>query len=245
MSDESISLKMLVKGQFSKRFLTRVYLPVVFLQLGFFYILAIWQYEGYDFTHMDISFLGSPYGNPSGWYYWAIGMTVAGILFFPTVPYIYRALVRMNRGIAYIVTFLLVGFGIGMIGLGIIPQYRHLTVYHGINTALAFGGLYLSLLVLLFYFTIKFQIVNASKWLPVSILVIMALLEFIPLLGMVISQGIRISQGIDIVWDRSCLNGIICPWYMTISFWEWMMFFGAVGNLILFSFSLPNPNDNP
>ena len=126
---EKITFKGLMHGQFSKRFLTHKYLPLIYLQLSLFFLLAYAFYENYNFIRMDISFLGEPKKNPAGWYFWAIGMFFTGILVFPPIEYFYFRIRHLNKPIAIITRFLLILFGIGMIGLGAIPQYQNLTVY--------------------------------------------------------------------------------------------------------------------
>lgn len=161
---------------------------------------------------MDISFLGHPSYNPSGWIYWAIGMVVAGIMTIPILPYFYRHLIGLNKPLG---------------------------TFHAINTGLAFGGLYLSILTILIHFVFKFKIVNEKMSLPAWKLLAMVILEAFPTLGMAISQGIRYFQGINIITSRLCIGDTICPWYMSLSFWEWMLFLGVLVNLVIFLTVIP------
>jgi Protein of unknown function (DUF998) len=234
-----MNVKEFLTGKFSKRFLTRVYMPIILLQLLIFYLLALSYYDSYDLVHMDISFLGAPGLNPNGWIYWAMGMAVTGVLTFPIIPYLYRLLIQLKKPIAIIGSFLLTCFAIGMIGLGAIPQYHHLMLYHGISTSLAFGGLYLAILLILSFFVFKFKWIKTKMNLSIGILILLIVLEILPILGAGISQGFRIFQGIDLLTDRNCLGGVICSWYMSLSFWEWMMFLGVIANLNIFLYVFP------
>ena len=115
----------LVKGNYSKRFLICILIPIMIGVMILFYTLAIISFPNYNWTLHQISELGDPSSaeNPTGWFYWAIAMIWVGICLIPLVPYIYKHLRPFSRRIIYVGTFFFTLAVIGNLGIGAILDF--------------------------------------------------------------------------------------------------------------------------
>ena len=178
--------KTIISGNFERTTLTHVIVPL--LIITFIGLMAIsWIiYPNYDWTTMNISYLGSPDRNPFGWIFWSVGIAATGFLLIPVVPYLHRRVVLIHK-IAYIGTFFLIVSVIGMIGVGTIPQFepKIFNTIHVINSAMALGGQYLCLGFYGICFLMDERIRSNKVLIPFTILG-----WFAPI-GTIINQGIR------------------------------------------------------
>ena len=136
-------IKNILTGQVSKRTLTHVLGPLIIIMFITFIAVSWILYPNYNWTIMNISYLGDPYKNPFGWIFWSIAIAVTGFLLILIIPYFHRRLFQINK-IAIFGTFFQAIAIIGMIGVGIIPQFepKIFNLIHVINSACALGGLY-------------------------------------------------------------------------------------------------------
>jgi hypothetical membrane protein len=216
------------KGKFSKHFLIHILVPMMVIVFAVFYALAWLSYSNFDWTQNDISFLGAPELNPNGWYYWAIGMALTGVLYIPVIPFVYKQLISVHKIGTKIGIFFLILSSIGTIGIGIIPQFPGLDIFHVVNATFAFGGLYLSMFNL-------GGVLLRDKSIRKSLLALFMAIGFGGPVGFCATQGYRILNG---------GVGRICPWvpcpcYLEFSTWEWMLLFFIFADLMVFLLIVP------
>ncbi|NHI92523.1 MAG: hypothetical protein EAX96_08460 [Candidatus Lokiarchaeota archaeon] len=215
--------KIVITGNYERKTLTHIITPL--LIIIFFGSMAVsWIiYPNYNWTIMNISYLGSPYRNPFGWIFFSIGMTITGFTFIIIVPYVHRRLVSIHK-IAFIGTFFFYIAIIGIIGVGAIPQLN-LEIFkliHFINAILALGGFYLCLGFYGICLLLEKKIRNDKLLIPFTILG-----WFAPI-GTIITQVIRFSLSIP---DNSIL-------ILNFSVWEWLLLYCIFVDLILLIFIL-------
>ena len=216
MNNEIIlKLKDILKGEYEKEFLIHRILPLL---LGVFitFIAISWILYPiiYNPVFMDISFLGHPIRNPLGWVWWSIGMTASGILMFSIPPFIGRKLYSghfIKKIFAVLGTGILYVSLVGMVLIGVIPQYTHINPIfndiHLFNAILAFGGMYLAIACWAICLLLDSRTRTNKLMIPFTISG-----WFTPI-GFSISTVFRINGGFDI---REV-------WILSVSLWEWSL----------------------
>jgi len=173
---------------------------------------------------MFISTLGDPIKNPIGWIIWSIGHAVAGVLLIPMVFYIkhHIHLKRLRVQIGFLFLYLA---PIGMIGLGLIPQFPGLplALIHVINASFLLGGLYLGI------WAIGPALLTAQPTSYKKLVPIFSLSYGIPL-GFIIAQGIRM-----LAFSPESL----VPFYLGFSMWEWILLYGIFIAFYLLFYMIP------
>jgi hypothetical membrane protein len=225
-------LHLIIRGYYSKRFLTRVLLPLITAFFITFYGIAWVMYPHYDPITMDISALGDASGITSGWIFWGLAMILVGLCELPMVPYIYRIFASYGNKLNKISAVLMTLSAIGSIGLGVFPQFPGWDPIHQSFAGVALGGLYFS--NLLWGIILQFRFANVAK--------IKKFFHFLfgwgAPIGFVITTSIKFGTGGDL---RTCSWGI-CPWYLQFSFWEWMLFLCIFIDFFTLLLILPESN---
>lgn len=220
--------KTIITGSYERKILTHIIVPLIIITFVGLMAISWIIYPNYNWTTMNISYLGSPSRNPFGWIIWSIGMASTGFLLIPVVPYLHRRVVKIHI-IAYIGTFFLLISLIGLIGIGLIPQFEPdiFKLIHFINAVMALGGQYLCLGFYGICFLLDERIRSNKLLIPYTILG-----WFAPI-GTIITQSIRFSQNI--------LDNTV--FILNFSIWEWMLLYCIFADLILLMFMLKEELD--
>jgi hypothetical protein len=225
-----------VKGDFSKKFVTHFYSPVIAGTIFISYLVAVKLYGDYVLPYDDISFLGNAELNPKGWYFWNLGTLLTGLLLVPLQPYFYRRLRKLHSLWGLLASFFLTLSTVGMVGVGAIPETDSTEAIHELNAALAFVGLYAGVLfagiALLRYGHLKLR-----QSIPFVVCGLSGPIGFL------ITQTIRLAP-MHFVMTRQSPAGKR-QWYLSFSMWEWMLFFSIFADLIIFMLILPDLDDIP
>jgi endonuclease/exonuclease/phosphatase family metal-dependent hydrolase len=165
---------------------------------------------------MDISFLGVPNKNPMGWIIWSLAFLLQGLVLFPAAMYMTRQMRVLYPQKWMPGAVSLVASSIGMVLLGLIPQFRSLGVIHIVSGVLAMGGLYMGLVLWGYLFFLE-------KRINLILFVFFAFFLLFGPIGFLSTQGYRfimapLSYKID---DPAC------PWFLTFSIWEWVLLAGV------------------
>lgn len=219
--------KFLINGQFSKKFLLFFWVPLMVAVFLTFLLVSMNLCPGYHWTMFDISYLGITYENTQGWIYWAIGMTLTGLLMFPVVPYIYHRLAHINEKQAKIGSGFLYLSAIGLFFLGLLPQNGNIVledIIHPMNGGFAFGGLFIGMFILE-------KPILRNKAIKKPLVILMLIFLWGGPIGFLVSQGI--SFGLDGIIDNSG------PWYLHFSTWEWMLLYSIFAVFLLSALILP------
>ena len=215
--------KTIITGNFERKTLTHVIAPLIIITFIGLTAISWIIYPSYNWTTMNISYLGSPNRNPLGWIIWSIGMAATGFLLIPVVPYLHRRVVKIHK-LAYVGTFFLLASLIGMIGIGLIPQFEPdiFNIIHFINAIMALGGQYLCL----GFYGICFLMEKSIR--SNKLLITYTVLGWFAPIGTIITQSIRFSMGI--------LDNTV--FILNFSIWEWMLLYCIFLDLILLLFML-------
>ncbi|MBD3351891.1 MAG: DUF998 domain-containing protein [Candidatus Lokiarchaeota archaeon] len=219
--------KDIMTGNFSKKFLTRVWIPIMLAIFIGFLAIAWLLFPGYDWTEMAISLLGNPQEHPNGWYFWAIGMAVTGFLMFPIPFYVYKTLQVDNENVKKIGCFLLLLSSFGMMGMGAIPNFDQINWLHEINAGFAMGGLYLGLFIL------EFSIIKDKRIKKIWVVLFLGCLWFGPV-GFCITQ----FPGYFATGEFKDIG----PWFLHFSTWEWALMVCVFVAFLLSAFIMPEKN---
>lgn len=182
-------------------------------------LLSAIFFPNYSLINMAISDLGAPHYNPSGWYFWSIGMTFIGITVIPLIPYVYRRLIVINKYITRIGTLFVILAVIGIIGLGIFPQFESFLTLHQINAGFVFSGLYIAL------FFLEIPVIRDLRIKKIN----SAIFLFIGWSGLISSLFVQIFSLI--------VNG--SQWFFNDSFWEWVLMLCIFSAYIILLYILP------
>ena len=211
-------------GKYSGDFLKKRLGPLSIIIFAVFIGISWVLYPDYNWTQMDISYLGHPEKNIDGWFFWGIGLVLTGIIMFTIAGHINHRLSDIFGIHTKIGTLFFYLSAIGMILLGAIPQGQEdiLKNLHIVHAVLAFGGLYLGT------WTFCIHMLKKEEFRKKAI--IMALLVFGISAGLVLTQIIRIL---------AFPSRTDVPWILDFSLWEWLLLFGIFGAFIILLFNLP------
>jgi hypothetical membrane protein len=224
-----LELRKIFLGDFSRRILTFYITPLLIIVFSVFMAISWILYPGFNLTRMEISQLGSPDLNPAGWVFWSIGMGLTGVLYLPIIPYINNRIGKINGKITKMGTILLYVSAIGSIGVGVIPQFAHVSfqTIHVINAGMALGGLYLGM----FFWglpLLKEKIMQKK-------LVLIAIFGWGAPIGFIITQSIRLMINVpEILEQISTL-----PWYFTFQTWEWLLMICIMAAFLILIYAIP------
>lgn len=210
-----LSLKNLFAGNFSRKILYKHVIPSLMINFSFWMFLSVLSYDGFDWRFHDISFLGHP--NRTTWFgvlTWSIAMISLGIFQVPIFSFLRKNLIVLNKFYKDAAILTMYIGSIGTIGLGLFPQGDvEIAAYlHAINAILAFGGLALGILILLFLMLLKKDLRKYTIFPLMFSFALVAVFTF--------TQVIRTLEGFPI---RS-----LEYWYCSLSFWEWTLFIGIL-----------------
>lgn len=227
MSEKKLTIKDIFTGNFTREFL-RKYTLILVVNFIVWILISTMFYENYDWTRMDVSFLGITSRNP-GWIFWAIAMASTGVLQIPIMRYLRKNLIAVSeKGLKYSLIWFYIAC-IGLIGLGVIPLNTEYSIFldmHYLNAVFAFGGMYMGVLILL-YLMFRNKDIQKRTFIP-YILIFSGIILFI------ISQAIRLSLNLPV---RE--TGF---WFLSISAWEWIILVAIFGIIIYLIFTL-KPGD--
>jgi len=138
--------------ELSRTFLLACWIPAQFVVCAVCLVLAARSYPHYSMFDHDVSFLGHPRLNPAGWLFWSVGMGLDGLMLWPVTVYLSRGMRALTAGQSP-GRRRLVAAGtvasrcacVGLLGLGLVPQYPGLDPAHQLSGVLAMGGLYVAL----------------------------------------------------------------------------------------------------
>ena len=218
------SIKKLFIGEYSGDFLKKKLGPLSILVFAGFMGISWILFPNYNWTQMDISNLGHPELNPLGWIFWSIGLTLTGIIMLSITGYIKRRLIPIFNIHAKIGTFFYYLSAIGMIFLGLIPQFEGdiFKILHYMFAGFAFGGLYLGTWTFCIHMLKDEEFKRKAR--------VMTVLAFGPSMGLALTQSIRLLVSFP--------NNQI-PWIIEFSLWEWLLLFGIFGAFVFLLFNLP------
>jgi hypothetical membrane protein len=211
-------------GKYSGEFLKKVLGPISAIIFALSIGISWALYPDYDWTQMDVSYLGSPYRNPAGWIFWSVGMFLTGIIMFTIVGYIRRKLVPIFKIHAKIGVLFFYLSSFGMILLGLIPQFKGgiFADLHFANALFAFGGLYFGTWTFCFHMLINEGFRKKA--------LIMAALAFGSTTFLIVTQSLRLLAFPP--------NSEI-PNFLDFSLSEWVLLFGIFGAFTVFLLNLP------
>lgn len=222
--DFKSKIKILFSGHFSKKYLTHFLGPLTIIAFTLFMAISCILYPNYDWLQMTISSLGDPISNPIGWIFWSIGLALTGIFTIPIISYLKLKLMDLGKIYTLIGTLLLYFAAIGLIGLGVIPQFPAdiFSLIHVINASLTMGGMFLGI----FFLGIPFLKSKSIR----KILIPVAIFGWGAPIGFLITQGIRFL----ILTPLSNM-----PWFFSFTMWEWMLQYGILGAFIILVYLIP------
>lgn len=222
-------------GRLSKQYLTRIHVPLMICTFIVFHILAMIYYpEPYDLSLHDISYLGAPALNPKGWIYWAIALTITGILYLPLIPYFFRYFNSVSRFWGKLGTIFVSFSAIGMIGLGIFPQYPQFADLHTINATFSFAGMYFTLFS--YGISLTRSVLNKDPRISKFIYTIIVGLGYGGPIGWVTTQGIRVLLLGGAFMDHSPDVFFL----IRFSLWEWMLLITLLGAFVCLVLIVPS-----
>ena len=79
-------------GKYSGDFLKYRLGPLSVIIFAVFIGISWALYPNYNFTQMDVSYLGHPERNPIGWFFWSLGLVLTGIIMLSITGYIHQRL---------------------------------------------------------------------------------------------------------------------------------------------------------
>lgn len=212
-----------LSGESPKRFYIFFYMPFMIFIFTIFILLSAINYPHYNLVTMDISDLGVPHFNPNGWYFWSIGMIFMGITSIPLIPYVYKRLVGINKILIRISSSFAILAVIGIIGIGIFPQFEDFLTLHLINAGFAFGGLYIA------FFFLSIIVVKDTRIKKLYSI----LLLFIGWTGFV---GFLITQIYSIIQIEP-------QWFFDFSLWEWILMFSSFSAYMFLIYIIPDKSN--
>ncbi len=213
-----------LSGKYSSEFLKKVLGPLSIIIFSVFIGISWILYPNYNWTQMDISYLGHPERNPAGWIFWGLGLILTGIIMFSISGYIKQRISSIFGIHATIGVLFFYLSSIGMILLGAVPQgqLEVLETLHVTQAVFAFGGLYLGT------WTFCIHMLKKEEFRKKAI--IMTILAFGTSVGLALTQSIRI---LALPPDSPI------PWILNFSLWEWLLLFGIFGAFVVLLFNLP------
>lgn len=216
-------IKDLIKGDYSREILKKYFTPLLIINFCIWMIISSLFYNNYDWTRMDVSYLGVPALNPNGWVFWAIAMASTGVLTIPIVNHLKKNLTNLNKKSMYLVSIFFYIASYGMIGLGVVPVLdgTGFLYIHFLHAAMAFCGLYLGIWILLL---LMLKDENMRKKTIIPLIITWGII-----IGFIISQTVRLSQGLP---PRDSF------WYLNTSAWEWMILATIFSAILVLIYSL-------
>lgn len=211
-------IKTFLSGQFIKKHHVLIYgLSVLFL-FCCFYVISYLYFPNYTMITNFISQLGLIELNPKGWYFWDIAMGCAGLFVIPLINYMRHRLIIFNKLWTQIGYGLFISHSIGMIGLGIFPQFE-IPVFrflHILNAVLGLGGLYFGVIC----------------WgIPLIIALQRKLTAISPIgygIYLFLTSGTPLGFGLSRLIQFLGLDSI----YLSFSLWEWILFIGILAAFV-------------
>lgn len=226
------AIKKLFTGNISRRTLLGI-LPLVLIVPGLCLFTSYMLFPKsiavpYEWTSSTISRLGWPVDNPNGWIFFNLAMISFGIFLIPAVMYLYRRTLPMGKLSTKVVTFFFSMAAIGVMLLGIIPNFPWLFIWHAVDAVLAFFGL------LAGSFTLAFPVVmNRHLFKKRHVIEYLVILVYAAItLGMSGALA-ALQHGGYYVPDPTT------PILLSTPFWEWQAMFLLLGLLILAFIIIP------
>ncbi len=220
------ALKAFFTGNISRRKMTTLLLPIVFIVYYGTMFLAILSYpDVYDWRFMAISSIGDVNENPNGWYIFAVGIVTFSLSLIVIAGYLFRKLHVICQRTAEIGTFFILLAALGNFLLGVVLNIPENLIIHIIAAACYAIGLLFGYLCYWFimmkdrlpWFHGKRQFNRRlMDWALVMILFSLG--------GIVISQGIRVA--IEGTLDFGGLDWIMRgePYILSFGVWEWVLY---------------------
>lgn len=216
-------------GKFSKKFLMLFYFPLIALIFTVLLFTAWTFVDSYSLLDYSISFLGDPADNPNGWVYWAVAMSIMGILLLPLAPYIHRQLEGYNKILQRIGSIFILIAGIGLFFLGVFPQSEANKPIHLTSATMSFSGLYFGAFFLGF---IIIQMDSIEKWKKI----LFCILGWGGPIGFFITQGTQ--------YFSTGYLGDHGPWILHLHAWEWFLFFFIFATIVCMYYIVPEREKN-
>jgi hypothetical protein len=190
----------------------------VLLLFSCFYVFSYLFFPHYTMLSNFISQLGIIDLNPQGWYFWDMAMGCTGFLVIPIINYMRHRLILFNKLWTQIGYVLFIGHSIGMIGLGIFPQFKLpiFRILHILNAVLGLGGMYFGVIC----------------WgVPIIIAIQRKLTEISPIgygIYLFLTGGTPLGFGLSRLIQTLGLDSI----YLSFSLWEWILFIGILAAFV-------------
>lgn len=220
-----------------KLFLLTCWFPAIAL-VQVVCLAAAWRtYPHYSMYAHEISDLGDPRHNPSGWLFWYLSMALAGVMLRPVTAYVRTRiesltvgrkpwrenLVRIGSTTARYSCY-------GLIALALIPQYKGMDPIHQLAGVFAFGGMYVAVLYFwclplwgtLLGWVKPLLATFGAYWGPV---------------GFLVTQGYRFFAYGEIGDEIKVRNQSLL---LRFALWEWMLFFCLMTSLVVLVLILPD-----
>lgn len=206
----------MLKGDFNRKSLLlylvcNYSLALLFLALA---TITLAMEKGFSFLVNDISNTGSPGRNPRGWFFFSIFLVYGGVLMIPVDRFFFKRMKSLDMNAAMIITVFYLTGSIGTALVGVFPSEVSYFM-HVLSAGLAFGGYGFGFLIFLGV------VIRQKRWQFTWTYIIL-----LPVIaGLMITQGYIIFTANA---DFDAFRGTI----MSVSLWEWLLFFSVILTLI-------------
>lgn len=219
----STDMQKFVAGKYSKK-TSYIYLSFVLGIFFIFLVIAIAAYPPpYSIFTNAISNLGNRHLNLfPGWLWFSIGLWIFGPATLPHFFYQYRALKRTLKWAASIFLVCSIISSIGMVGVGIFSEDANFPM-HVAFAAMVFGGMLLA--SLFSWFSIIAMIVKEKNVRLKKVLCVVLVFMVVIVVGVAVT--------ISTVYVNTDTNAIQQISFLSIKFWEWMLFLTLIFQTIL------------
>jgi hypothetical protein len=214
-------------GNFSRRFLVRTLIPLMYLCLFACLLIAGLLFPqspqgglGYIPFARTISELGNRAENPGAWFF-TIGIAITTVFMIPYACYTWRRLFPINKAAAGFILFLTLAGAVGFAMVGIWDEDSH--QIHDIVSAIAFlGTLFAVLFALLPMIADKRRTGQdrfGIKWQLIHIVTFIVMI----VVGLILNKDPAVPD-----------------FFREYAFWEWLVFAGLVVYYVSLAIRLPD-----
>ncbi|MFX0100234.1 MAG: DUF998 domain-containing protein [Candidatus Hodarchaeota archaeon] len=242
-----VSVKNFITGNISRKILLTRLIPLMFLILyGTVFIAGMIYPSAFDWRVLVMSELSNPQGNPAGFFYPSVGMTVVGVMMIPVLGYFHKRLNKICKGTTITGSiFFIVGI-FGMIAISIFMDPIGPIIF-GIDNVHSYFAVLATLGMLLAFFFYGFSLLkdrkSGKRQFNQPLLIAGAIMLWSLFLGLVISQGILMF--VDPGWGTpglDWLDGSILPkppLFFSLALWEWPAIIGIFVYVVLLAIMIP------
>jgi hypothetical protein len=223
------------QGKYSKRSLTRLYLPLAVSLYALFIIMArllfpyIEDYP-YSWTTSMISRLGWPHVNTIGWIFFSLAYLSLGIFYLALISYMYKRFSALHKFAAKLIALSMLMSSIGMIMVGAIPNYppNIFGLFHMLSAMLSMFGLYGMAL-----FSAIIMIKESSLFSKNLLLFFVIIMAYIFICAVIMSFGNPSTE------ERYYVHNPSTPLLLSRPLWEWQIMIASICLISILCFIVP------